>query len=208
MNRNTGIVKKLTEIKREQIIQAAKDEFRDNGFAATSMDRIAKAAQVSKRTVYNHFESKEILFGVIAKELCTAFSSASDFPYEPNEPIRRQLEAIVNRQMEMLCSERFLRAFKLMTAETLNSPELTKPVFDEFQETDIGVIKWITAASKDGKLSVENPVFAGKQFFALLEVFTTWPYLWGIEHSGEEFKPEYVKKSAVDMFLDHYEVRS
>jgi TetR/AcrR family transcriptional regulator of autoinduction and epiphytic fitness len=208
MNRNPGTVKKLTEIKREQIIQAAKDEFRDNGFGATSMDRIAKAAQVSKRTVYNHFESKEVLFGVIVKELCTAFSSASNFPYKPNEPIRGQLEAIVNRQMEMLCSERFLRAFKLMTAETLNSPELTKPVIDDFQETDIGLVKWITAASKDGKLSVENPVFAGKQFLALLEVFTTWPYLWGIEHSGEEFKPERVKKSAVDMFLDHYEIRA
>jgi TetR/AcrR family transcriptional regulator of autoinduction and epiphytic fitness len=208
MYRNARTVKKLTEIKREQIIQAAKDEFRDNGFAATSMDRIAKAAQVSKRTVYNHFESKEILFGVIAKEICTTFSSASNIPYKPNEPIRGQLEVIVNRQMEMLCSERFLRAFRLMTAETLNSPELTKPVFDDFQETDIGVIKWITAASKDGKLSVENPVFAGKQFFALLEVFTTWPYLYGWEHSGEEFEPEHVKNSAVDMFLDHYEVRS
>jgi hypothetical protein len=93
-----------------------------------------------------------------------------------------------------------------MTAETLNSPG--KPVFDDFQETDIGLVKWITAASKDGKLSVESPVFAGKQFLALLEVFTTWPYLWGIEQSGEEFKPESVKKSAVDMFLNHYEIRS
>ena len=62
-------VKKLTELKREDIIQAAVSEFIANGFSATSMDRIAATAQVSKRTVYNHFENKEALFQVITKNI-------------------------------------------------------------------------------------------------------------------------------------------
>ena len=44
---------RLTDRKREAIIQAAIAEFRANGFDITSMDKIAATAGVSKRTVYN-----------------------------------------------------------------------------------------------------------------------------------------------------------
>ena len=53
------VTARLTDRKREAIIQAAIAEFRDNGFKVTSMDRIAARAEVSKRTVYNHFPSKD-----------------------------------------------------------------------------------------------------------------------------------------------------
>ena len=56
---------RLTDRKRDAIVQAAIGEFREHGFNGTSMDRVAAAADVSKRTVYNHFPSKEELFEAI-----------------------------------------------------------------------------------------------------------------------------------------------
>jgi TetR/AcrR family transcriptional regulator of autoinduction and epiphytic fitness len=50
---------RLTDRKREAIIQAAIAEFRANGFDITSMDKIAATAGVSKRTVYNHFPARK-----------------------------------------------------------------------------------------------------------------------------------------------------
>ena len=200
-------MKKLTERKREDIIQAAKDEFRENGFKATSMDRIAETAKVSKRTVYNHFESKEVLFATISEELCNTFLQQSDHPYEADKPIRYQLETIARQQMQMLCTERFLRMFKMFVSETLTSPELTQPIMENLEKENIGVFKWIKAASKDGKLRISDPVVAGKQFMALLEVFTSWPYLFGMDRVEEKEDQMAVVKSAVDMFLDHYEIR-
>ncbi|HCT25152.1 MAG TPA: TetR family transcriptional regulator, partial [Stenotrophomonas sp.] len=44
---------RLTDRKREAIVRAAVEEFRASGYEATSMDRIAEVAGVSKRTVYN-----------------------------------------------------------------------------------------------------------------------------------------------------------
>ena len=69
---------KLTDRKRAAIITAAIAEFRARGFEATSMDRIASAASVSKRTVYNHFPSKDDLFEQILQELwdCSAVLNA------------------------------------------------------------------------------------------------------------------------------------
>ena len=83
--------KKLTEIKREQIVEAAVAEFKANGYRATSMDSIAATAQVSKRTVYNHFESKEQLFQVITQELFDRAIQVSEHPYNPDVPVRTQL---------------------------------------------------------------------------------------------------------------------
>lgn len=60
---------RLTDQKRESIVQAAIAEFGDRGFEVTSMDRIAARAEVSKRTVYNHFPSKEELFAEMLQRL-------------------------------------------------------------------------------------------------------------------------------------------
>ncbi|MBT8071833.1 MAG: TetR/AcrR family transcriptional regulator [Xanthomonadales bacterium] len=203
-----AVVKKLTERKHDDIIQAAKDEFRANGFVATSMDRIAKTAQVSKRTVYNHFESKEVLFSAIAQDLCNTFSQVSEYPYDTDKPVREQLEAIAEQQINMLCSERFLRLFKMTMSETLTSPSLTRSVIEDFQKENIGVVKWITAAGKAGKLRIKDPVAAGKQFLALLESFTSWPYLFGEPIITDKKEQRSIIDSAVSMFLDHYEDRS
>ncbi|MGB1238594.1 MAG: TetR/AcrR family transcriptional regulator, partial [Pseudomonadales bacterium] len=51
----------LSQRKRAAIVQAAIEAFQEKGAQCTSMDSIAERAQVSKRTVYNHFASKERL---------------------------------------------------------------------------------------------------------------------------------------------------
>lgn len=47
--------------KREQIVSEALKLFYQNGFNATGVDKIAKVAGVSKKTLYNHFKSKDEL---------------------------------------------------------------------------------------------------------------------------------------------------
>lgn len=53
-----------------KIIEAAKGVFLRNGFDGASMDEIALAAGVSKRTVYNRYASKEDLFEDVARNAC------------------------------------------------------------------------------------------------------------------------------------------
>lgn len=47
--------------KRDQIVDAARRCFHERGITATGVDTIAASAGVSKRTLYNHFPSKEDL---------------------------------------------------------------------------------------------------------------------------------------------------
>lgn len=55
--------------KAESILLAAVDLFARYGYRKTSIDEIAEAAQVAKRTVYLHFENKAAVFRAMAEYL-------------------------------------------------------------------------------------------------------------------------------------------
>ena len=54
------------EQRRERIVDIAETEFFKNGFDVTTMDRIARAAGYTKRTLYIYFKDKEALFLAVA----------------------------------------------------------------------------------------------------------------------------------------------
>ena len=64
----TDITRRRSDKKREAIIQAATQAFQEFGVNGTSMDKLAELANVSKRTVYNHFSTKEDLVMHLIKE--------------------------------------------------------------------------------------------------------------------------------------------
>ena len=97
----------LTEKKRLSILAAAQEEFKEKGFLGASMDSLAKRAEVSKRTVYNHFPSKDILFHNIVEQLCDSFSQAVNIKYQANRPLDKQLYIAAMREIQLLKSECF-----------------------------------------------------------------------------------------------------
>jgi AcrR family transcriptional regulator len=55
----TGLRESKKRRTREAIAQAAADLFHEHGFAAVTVDDIARAADVSRQTVFNYFPTKE-----------------------------------------------------------------------------------------------------------------------------------------------------
>lgn len=58
--------RRRSALKAAAILEGAKQEFLQRGYAAASMDRIAAAAQVSKATVYSHYGDKASLFSALS----------------------------------------------------------------------------------------------------------------------------------------------
>ena len=50
---------------RQAILDAAYMQFRRRGYTRVSLDEIAAAARVTKRTLYYHFRSKDDLLGAV-----------------------------------------------------------------------------------------------------------------------------------------------
>jgi TetR/AcrR family transcriptional regulator of autoinduction and epiphytic fitness len=202
----TLVTPRLTDRKREAIIQAAIAEFRDNGFKVTSMDRIAALAEVSKRTVYNHFPSKDELFAEILLELWECSEEQLDQAYRPDRPVREQLREMMTAKMAMLNESSFMDLARVAIAETIHSPERAREMVAKMGALEEGVSTWIRAAQDDGKLKAADPGFAAYQLQSLIKAFAFWPQITMGQPSLSDEMQQQVIDSAVDMFLAQYAV--
>jgi TetR/AcrR family transcriptional regulator of autoinduction and epiphytic fitness len=197
---------RLTDRKREAIIQAAIAEFRANGFDITSMDKIAATAGVSKRTVYNHFPSKEELFADILNQLWARVTAEQEAAYRPDLPLRDQLRLMLQAKLQMLSDDNFLVLARVAIAATIHSPERAQNMVARMGEREESLTAWIRAAQADGLLKPVAPDFAAQQVQGLLKSFAFWPQ---ISMGQPGLSPEMqhtVVESALDMFLACYEL--
>ena len=195
---------RLTDRKRDAIVQAAIAEFRDNGFEATSVDKVAARAEVSKRTLYNHFPSKDELFAAILHILWESSASALQRAYEPARPVREQLLELLHGKLAMLGDDNFLALARVAIAAGLHSPERAQEMVARIGEKDGGLLEWVRAAQKHGALKAGDAAQAVKQLESLVKGVAFWPQ---VAMGQPRLTPAAQKKLAAataDLFLGYY----
>lgn len=195
---------RLTDRKRAAILDAAVAEFRDSGYEATSMDRIAASAGVSKRTVYNHFPSKEALFTRILEEMWERGADGLDLPYRSDRPLRAQLLELVEQKMRLLHDASFVDLARVAIAAGVHSPDLARELIARLGNREEGLTTWVRAAAADGKLKTEDPVFASMQLQGLVKGFAFWPQIAMGQPPLTTAQQKQVADAAVEMFLAYY----
>jgi TetR/AcrR family transcriptional regulator of autoinduction and epiphytic fitness len=197
---------RLTDRKREAIIQAAIAEFRANGFEITSMDKIAATAGVSKRTVYNHFPSKQELFAEILNQLWARISAEQSVVYNRDQPLREQLRQMLQAKVQLMADENFLTLARVAIAATIHSPERAQNMIERMGEREEGLTVWIRAAQADGRLKPVDPEFAAHQVQGLLKTFGFWPQMSMGRAALDVDMQNTVAESALEMFLACYQL--
>ncbi|KVG79524.1 TetR family transcriptional regulator [Burkholderia ubonensis] len=196
---------RLTDRKRAAIISAAIEEFLAAGYDATSMDRIAARADVSKRTVYNHFPSKDALFAAILHQLWDACQTGSLLAYCNDAPLRGQLLELLARKLRLLNDASFIALARVAIGAAIHSPERARDMVERFGEREEDVTVWIRAAAAAGRLTAPDPAFAAFQLLGAIKAFAFWPQVTMGQPPLDEAEQKRVAESAADMFLAYYE---
>ena len=195
---------RLTDRKRRAILDAAAEEFRAHGFDATSMDKIAAKAEVSKRTVYNHFPSKEELFGETLVQLFHGSLAALDLPYRADQPLRPQLTELMNQKMRMLADQNFLDLARVAIAEAIHFPDRARLIVGRLSEREEGLTVWIRAAQADGRLKGSDPAFAATLLHGQVKAMAFWPQVtMGMPPLAPDMQAPLVE-AVVSMFLSYF----
>lgn len=120
-----------TEERPAEIIAAALTLFAERGFAATKLDDVAKAAGISKGTVYLYFATKEDLFrAIVRQELVQSLELAEQAIKNYKGESGDLLRMIVGRFLAVMATDLAVIP-KLVLSEAGNFPEIAKFYADE-----------------------------------------------------------------------------
>jgi len=190
--------------KRAAVIEAATEEFLTYGFSETSMDRIAEAANVSKRTVYDHFGSKEILFQAIAKVILEQIEEMETHVYSSEKSLDEQLLNIGNTFAQTITDSKFMKLSRIVIARYIQSPELAHKALKAFARLRRDMIAFFKAGKRDGRLNITNHEKAATQFAGLIKEIAYWPQLMAGQEPLSTRERRATVKSAVEIFLGYY----
>lgn len=194
-----------SELKRQQIFDAAVVEFMEHGYKAASMDAIALRATVSKRTVYNHFASKQILFdAIIARTLREDLSFELEF--DSAKDIGQQLRAFALVYIAAITNDDYIKLSRVVVSEFVRDPVAAQEAFAQFNAHDQVLIDFMAKAMDAKQLRKANPSYASTQFLALLKAFTYSPTLIGGLEMPCEAKISEIIDDSIMMFLRHYAI--
>ncbi|GAA0291262.1 TetR/AcrR family transcriptional regulator [Psychrosphaera haliotis] len=173
----TELKKTRSEIKREAILTGALKAFQLYGVADTSMDKIAETANVSKRTVYNHFDSKEVLVTHIIKDIWSKTLVAYNVNYSPNKPLKEQFLELVLNEIAFSQNENFFELVRVAISHTLFSTDSFRADMRQFFEQETALIRWLKEANKDGKFVGMDAIKANEQIIGLIKGQAFWPQI-------------------------------
>src|SRR5712671_4644826 len=95
---NQPIPKARRNGSREAIVEAAERLFLERGFGAVSMDELASAAGVARRTLYNQFASKEEIF----REMLLKVSDQLEHALPPGVETQGDVEDVLRLVARMI----------------------------------------------------------------------------------------------------------
>lgn len=139
---------------RTRILNYAVNKFHAEGFYKTSMDEIARDLQMSKKTIYKYFQSKEILLEAVAGWLMSESKEHIDSILSSKESVVVKFTKIINiyNSKVLKCSD------KWFTDLQIHAPRLWQKI-DEFRTNRIYQVlsELIDEGKNEGLIDKEIP---------------------------------------------------
>ena len=172
--------------KRVAILNAATAAFCELGYESASMDRIAEVASVSKRTVYNHYASKEILFRAVVSGLIEETHALKQIPWNPDRELAVQLREFAEAKVRVAADSSLAALLRVVIGVLVRQPELAQEVMSRAKEGDDALAVWLRAADQAGRMDVPKPAAAADLFWSMILGAIYWPTLLGAAPSATE----------------------
>jgi len=185
---------------RERLVFAASEAFFASGYRA-SMEDIAARAGVAKQTLYNHFASKEALFGEVVRASTQRILVSLD---DDIGDLRTTLIRFASAFRAVVLGARCIAMYRTLIAESTRFPLLARAVYSVGPGLAIRQLAaLLDKAMQAGQLRRDAPDFAAEMLLGMLSGAERTRYLLGIEQTlpeGDEAKAERI----VDCFLRAY----
>lgn len=192
--------------KRRQILDGARKVFMDLGFDGGSMGEIARAAGVSKGTLYVYFADKCQLFEAIVEEEVVQQRQIA-FNFDPARDITTTLREYGETYIAMICAPGGGSAIRTVMAIAERMPEVGRRYYERVLETTNNQLaEYLDAHVKQGELAIDDCELAASQFMLTCQASLFLPSIFQAAPPPPPERIARVVDSAIRMFLAAYGV--
>lgn len=189
----------------DQVLEGAREVFMRDGFDGANVDDIARAANVSKATLYSYFPDKRLLFSEVARIECDRQASAAMADIDTDAPVETSLRELADRITRFFLSDFGQQIYRICVAESHRFPELGQRFYvsgPQMLRTRLGAI--LGAYVQRGALRIDDIDMAANQMAELCKSDLFSRRLCGISDGVSEADIARVSEAAVAMFLARY----
>jgi AcrR family transcriptional regulator len=200
-----SVVGEEDSAKRRQILDGARAVFMDLGFDGASMGTIAKAAGVSKGTLYVYFADKNRLFEAIVEQESLEQGKAA-FNFDPERDVITTLSEFGQAYIQLLCRPGGGSAIRTVMAIAERMPDVGRRFYERVLEHTINrLAEYLEARVKAGDLAIDDNALAGTQFMQLCQASLFQPFIFQAKPAPSREQIATVVDSAIRMFLARYQ---
>jgi AcrR family transcriptional regulator len=191
--------------KRRQIVQGARSIFMAHGFDAASMGEIAKAAGVSKGTLYVYFKDKDELFKAIVEKECV-FQAEGIFEFDVADPdVEGTLTRVCTAYAKLLCAPNRQSPLRAVIAIADRMPNIGRMFYETGPAVGIAKMRaYLEAQVAAGRVAIPDCEVAAAQLMESCHATLFKPLLFNSAPPPPLERIEYVVGIAVKAFMAAY----
>jgi AcrR family transcriptional regulator len=194
--------------KRRQILDGARAVFMDLGFDGASMGVIARAAGVSKGTLYVYFADKNRLFEAIVEQESLEQGKAA-FNFDPQRDVTTTLREFGQAYIQLLCRPGGGSAIRTVMAIAERMPDVGRRFYDRVLAHTINrLAQYLDAKVQAGQLGIDDCQLAATQFMQLCQSTLFQPFIFQAAPAPSSEQITKVVESAIRMFLAAYQAKT
>ncbi|MFV0475679.1 MAG: TetR/AcrR family transcriptional regulator [Pikeienuella sp.] len=175
------------ESKRDQVLAGARKVFLGKGFAASSMGEIARAAGVSKGTLYVYFNSKTALFQSLIEEQ-KRNTAERLIAFDPeDDDVERALLDFATRFIHELTAPAHVSLVRMVIGAAEAFPDISRSFFRNGAAYGASrLAAYLAAQERKGLLKLDDPEDAAWRFMGMCNLPAMTAVVCGCERPGAE----------------------
>ena len=161
--------------RRQALLAAALEVFVEKGFAAARMDDIARAASLSKGTVYLYFSSKEDLFEAILRKVALPNVEHMEGLMRDAPSVGAALDGVAQFAPHLIRNTRLPQVMKLLISEAGTFPQIVQAYREDVLDRLLAAVAALLArAHKARDNAAPEPMLAARQDAAPIAFSGLW----------------------------------
>lgn len=158
------------EARFEELLDTALDLFLKCGYEITTIESIASAVNMTKRTVYAKFDDKPALFlAAVQRAIEREVTPLAELMALDHGDLRETLEWIARLRISRFLTPRGLRLQQIIQAESYRFPQIAEW---HYQQSSLPVLNYVASllqrAARDGTIRKCDPAEAAAAFMSLV----------------------------------------